>query len=147
MVIDRQLCQQFLVPKHSNPDWTKGIPRQWIKPEYCTMLVSLQIFITCEGRYAITFLYHLRLLLHFEGGPKMNFPYFLWMSLSKMARGVRSTSKKIETSLYHHGLMKLLVVSELKKRGSSWKQFITRYFTLEEITTIPTKETPKSVGK
>jgi hypothetical protein len=111
------------------------------------MLVSLQIFLTCEGRYAITFLYHLRLLLHFEGGPKMNFPYFLWMSLSKMARGVRSTSKKIETSLYHHGLMKLLVVSELKKRGSRWKQFITRDFTLEEITTIPTEGTPKSVGK
>jgi len=77
MVIDRQLCQQFLVLKHSNPNWTKGIPCEWIKPEYCTMIVSLQRFLTCEGRYAITFLYHLRLLLRFEGGPKLNFPYFL----------------------------------------------------------------------
>jgi hypothetical protein len=40
-----------------------------------------------------------------------------------------------------------LVVSELKKRGSSWKQFITQDFTLEEITTSPTEGTPKSVGK
>jgi hypothetical protein len=115
MVIDRQLCHNFLVPEHSNLDWVKGIPRHWVKPEYWTMLVSLQIFLTCEGRYAITFLYHLRLLFHFEDGPKINFPYFLWMSLSKMARGVKSASKKLETSLYHHGLMKLLVVYELKK--------------------------------
>jgi hypothetical protein len=86
-VIDRQALSAVLSARAFRSDWTKGIPRQWIKPEYCTMLVILQIFLTCEGRYAITFLYHLRLLLHFEGGPKMNFPYFLWMSLSKMARG------------------------------------------------------------
>jgi hypothetical protein len=121
MMIDRHLYQQFLVPKYSDLDWTKGIPHKWIKPEYRNILVILNIFLTCEGRYSITFLYHLRLPLHFEGGPKMNFLYFLWMSLSKMSRGVRPVSKKVETSLYHHGIVKLLVVSELNKRGRIWK--------------------------
>ena len=64
-----------------------------------------------------------------------------------MARGVKSTSKKLETSLYHHVLTKLLVVYELNKRGSIQKQFITQYFTLEGTTTIHIEGTPKFVGK
>jgi hypothetical protein len=116
IIVDRGIYQKFLKPEHLDPDWTKGISRGWIKEEYCTMLVFLQNFLTCEGRYAITFLYHLRLLFHFEGGPYIDFPHFLWMSLNKMVRGVKSASKKPETSLYHHGLMKLLVVHELRKQ-------------------------------
>jgi hypothetical protein len=88
------------------------------------MLISLQKFLTCEGRYAVTFIYHLNLLSHFEGGPQINFPYFLWMSLKKMARGVRPVSKKLETRLHHHGLIKLLVVHALKKQVGSWKQLL-----------------------
>jgi hypothetical protein len=89
------------------------------------MIVFLQKFLTCEGRYVITFLYHLRILLHFEGGPQIYFPHFLWMSLKKMVRGVMSTSKKPETSVYHHGMMKLLVVHELRKQDSIWKKLLT----------------------
>lgn len=63
------------------------------------MINSLQIFLTFEGRYAIIFIYHLRLSLHFEGQPQTNFPHFLWMSLNKMVRGVKSTSNKVEISI------------------------------------------------
>jgi hypothetical protein len=66
---------------HQHPDWKKGIPRNYIKEEYHPMLANLQRFLTCEDRYVVTFIYHLRLLLHFEGGPEIDFPYFLWMSL------------------------------------------------------------------
>jgi hypothetical protein len=115
IIIDRSLCQKFLKYKHLDPYWTKGISTSWIKEEYFTMLFYLHKFLTYEGRYAVTFLYHLRLLLHFEGGPQIYFPHFPWMSLNKMVRGVKYASKKPETSLYHHGLMKLLVVHELRK--------------------------------
>jgi len=81
--INKELRRKFLEPEHLNPDWCKGIPRNWIKEEYRLMINSLQIFLTCEGRYAVTFLYHLKLFLHFEGGPHTNFPYFVWMSLNK----------------------------------------------------------------
>jgi hypothetical protein len=90
------------------------------------MLIILYKFLTCEGRYMVTFLYHI--LFHFEGGPQINFPYFLWMSLSKIVRGVKYASKKLETSVYHNGLVKLLVVHELRKRRNSWKRFLTEYF-------------------
>jgi hypothetical protein len=81
----------------------------------------------------VTFLYHLKLLSHFEGGPQIDFPHFLWMSLNKMVRGVKSTSKKPETSIHHHGLMKLLVVHALRKQGSSWKQLLQQKFSQEGV--------------
>jgi hypothetical protein len=79
------------------------------------MINSLQQFVTCEGRYDVTFIYHLRLLFHFEGGPEIDFPYFLWVSLNKMVRGVKSISKVEKTRIYHQGLIKMLVLHELRK--------------------------------
>jgi hypothetical protein len=117
---------------HQYPDWKKGIPRNYIKEEYHPMLASLQRFLTCEGRYAITFLYHIRLLLHFEGSPKIDFPYFLWMSLNKMVRGFKSLSKTEKTIIYHQCLIKMLVIHEIRKQGISWKILITQH--------LPTKK-------
>ena len=34
VIVDKKLCQKFLKPEHHNPDWTKGIPRSYIKEEY-----------------------------------------------------------------------------------------------------------------
>lgn len=112
------LCHKFLTPKDQNLDWTKGILTSWVKEEYRLIINALHRFVTCEGRCVVNFLYHLRLLLHFEGGPEIIFPYFLWMSLNKMARGIKSSSKNVQTSIYHHGLIKLLVVHEINKQGS-----------------------------
>jgi hypothetical protein len=117
---------------HQHIDWKKGIPRNYIKEEYHPMLASLQLLLTCEGRYGITFIYHLRLLLHFEGGPEIDFPYFLWMSLNKMIRGVKSLSKNEKTSIYHQGLIKMLVLHEIEKQRISWKILITQHLPTEK---------------
>jgi hypothetical protein len=50
-----------------------------------------------------------------------------------MVRGVKFSSKKPKTNLYHHGLMKLLVVHELRKRGNSWKKLLTENIAQEEV--------------
>ena len=50
-----------------------------------------------------------------------------------MERGVKSTSKKHETSIHHHGLMKLLVVHALRKQGSSWKQILQQNVSQEGV--------------
>jgi len=128
VVVDRKICQNFLKPEHQDPDWTKGIPRSYVKEEYWKILIILQKFLTYEGRYVVTFIYHLNILSHFEGGPKINFPHFLWMSLKKMATWVRSVSKKPKTSLHHHGLIKILVVHALRTQGGSWKQLLQHNF-------------------
>lgn len=127
ILFDQNLWQPFLVTNYSILDRSKGIP-SGIKPELWIMITSLQKFLTCEGRYSSTFLYHLILLPLFEGGPKVNFPFFLWKILQNMLKGVKSMFKKLETSLYHHGLIKLLIVHELRKRNGSWKNFLPKYF-------------------
>jgi hypothetical protein len=128
----------------------KGISISWIKEEYLTMIVCLHKFLTCEGRYAVTFLYHLRLLLNSKGGPQIELPHFIWMSLNKMVRGVKSASKKPETSLYHHGMMKLLVVHELRKIDSSCKKLLTEKISQEFSKSIEvniSREHSKELGR
>jgi hypothetical protein len=117
IIIYKRICQKLLKPEHMDLDWTKDISKSWIKDEYWTMLISLRRILTCEGRYVVTFLYHLRMLLHFEGGPQIDFPHFLWISLNKMVRGVKFVSNNLKTSIYHHGLMKLLIFHELRKQS------------------------------
>jgi hypothetical protein len=129
---------------HQHPNWKKGIPGNYIKEEYHPMITSLQRFVTCEGRYVVTFIYHLRILLHFEGGPKIDFPYFLWMSLNKMVRGVKSISKTEKTSIYHQVLIKMLVLHELRKQRISWKTLITQKLPTEN---KPVEETQHAPNK
>jgi hypothetical protein len=57
--INKEMCQRILKEDHQHPDWIKGIPRNYIKEGYHPMIASLQRFLTCEGRYAATFIYHL----------------------------------------------------------------------------------------
>ena len=77
VIVDKRLGQKFLKSKHQDPDWTKGIPWSSIQEEYETIVISLHRFLTYEGSYVVTFLYHLKILLHFEGGPRIEFPHFL----------------------------------------------------------------------
>jgi hypothetical protein len=37
---------------------------------------------------------------------------------------VQSNSKAVDTSVFHSGLIKMLVMEELKKMNISWEQFI-----------------------
>jgi hypothetical protein len=45
----------------------------------------LKKFITSEGRYGLVFLYHVHLLMVFIGF-KLNVPFYLHMSMQKMAK-------------------------------------------------------------
>jgi hypothetical protein len=78
---------------------------------------------TCEGRYRLVFLYHLRLLMSFIGYP-LNMPFYFQRSLYKMSK--RFKKEKADSSLFHHGLIKLIIVYHLSLHGDSWRDFITR---------------------
>jgi hypothetical protein len=80
-------------------------------------------FVICKGRYGLVFLYHLRLLMIFIGYPlKMSF--YFHRSLYKMSKKFKR--HKDDNSLFHHGLIKLIVVYHLSLLGDSWKAFIAR---------------------
>jgi hypothetical protein len=80
-------------------------------------------FVTCEGRYGLVFLYHLQMLMNFMRYP-LNMSFYFQRSLYKMAK--RFKREKDDSSLFHHGLIRLIVVHHLNLHGHSWQDFISR---------------------
>jgi len=72
----------------SSVNWKKGVPRSWLVHPWDEMVYILQKFITCEGRYSIVYLYHIKLLLHLKKQCVISVPYFLLQSLTKMAKTI-----------------------------------------------------------
>jgi hypothetical protein len=101
----------------------RGMPISMLKPQWHDLLMLVKKFVTCEGRYGFVFLYHLRLLMIFIGYP-LNMPFYFHRSLYKMSK--RYKRQQADSSLFHHGLIKLIVVYHLNLLGDSWRAFIAR---------------------
>jgi hypothetical protein len=101
----------------------KGLPAKMLKPRWHDLLMILKQFVTCEGRYGFVFLFHLRLLMVFMGF-ELSMPHYLHRSLFKMAKKYKRS--QADTSLFHVGLIKILVVYELGLRRDSWPDFLNR---------------------
>ena len=80
-------------------------------------------YITCEGRYDRILKCHLRLLIHLNGSLKLNLPFYLLKGLRKMITWVQTHPEHTARSIYHQGLIKLLLISHLSKEGRSWESF------------------------
>jgi hypothetical protein len=50
----------------------------------------------------------------------LNMPFYLLKSLTKMASKVQAKPQKASNSLFHHGLIKLIVLEELNRRNKTW---------------------------
>jgi hypothetical protein len=61
--------------------------------------------------------------MHFIGF-HLNMSFYLLRSLYKMSK--RYKRQNLDSSLFHHGLIKLLLVHHLKALGDDWDGFITR---------------------
>jgi hypothetical protein len=118
------LCNKFLVPEHQDPDWSQGIHVSWIKEDWKGSLTTVQRYITGEGRFNIVHCYHLRFLMHLSGDKELNLPYYLLKSLTKMARRVQGHPESSHRSLYHQGLIKLLVTFSLEELEMPWDYFL-----------------------
>ena len=81
-------------------------------------------YVTCEGRYDRVLRCHLHFLMHLSGDKKLNLPYYLLKSMQKMIARIHSHQEHTVRSLFHKGLIKLLIVFHLKKKGKTWKEFL-----------------------
>jgi hypothetical protein len=99
----------------------KGLPASMLKPRWHNLLMILKQFVMCEGRYGFVFLFHLRLLMVFMGF-ELSLPHYLHRSLFKIAKKYKK--RQADTSLFHVGLIKILVVYELGLRRDSWPDFL-----------------------
>ena len=115
---------EFLLPGFEKLDWKNGIHVSKIKPNWKIPLEMVQNYITCEGRYDRILKCHLRLLMHLNGSLKLNLPFYLLKSLQKMVTCVQTHPEHTAHSIYHQGLIKLLLFSHLSKEGRSWEIFL-----------------------
>jgi hypothetical protein len=100
------------------------VPRSHLVEGFDKMLSIIQRYFTCAGRFNMIYQYHIRLLLNFTGKAAMNIPFYLLRSMGNMSDRVQANSKAVDTSLFHSGLIRMLVMKELKKRNIPWEQFI-----------------------
>ena len=92
-----------------------------------TPLEMIQNYITYEVRYDEFLRCHLRFLMHLSGEKKMNLPYYLLKSIQKIISRVHSHQIHTVHSLFHQGLIKLLIIIHLKKKGKTWEEFLFEY--------------------
>ena len=81
-----------------------------MKENYAKLLMVIQKYFTCEGRFHMVYSYHLRIILNFVGKRSLELPFYLYRSLGKMSDKVQIKIEGNETSLFNHGIMKLLVL-------------------------------------
>ena len=68
--------------------------------------------------------YHLKIILKFLGKMSLDLPFYLYRSLGKISDKVQINKKGSETSLFHHGIIKLLVLEELRRLDRDWTSFL-----------------------
>jgi len=104
--------------------WKKSIHVSYLKEEWKILFKSIQLYITSEGRYDKLMLYHIKLLDHFSGKQSLNLPYFFHKNLTKICKKIKSMPLSIRNTLCHYGLIKLIIMQELKSRDRTWEHFL-----------------------
>ena len=74
----------------------------------------------------------------------VDLPFYLHKSLAKMVDKVQAKSEGSETSLFHHGLIKLLILDELQRLGRDRSSFL--FVSGFEMDTLTPKRTSKPGG-
>jgi hypothetical protein len=113
----------FLFQSRKVSSCDKGLPANMLKQRWHDLLMIIKQFITCEGQYGFVFLHHLRFLMVFMGYD-LNMPYYLHRSLFKMSK--RYKRNQDDSSLFHFGLVKMIVVYHLGLHGDCWNDFLAR---------------------
>jgi len=84
-----------------------------LEEKWKKLLKVIQVYITCEGRYGRVMMYYFRLINHFTGRNPLNFPHYLHRRLTKMGQKFQAKPEKENSRLFHHGLIKIIVMEEL----------------------------------
>lgn len=103
-----------------------GIPVTTLKGKCRNLLLVIQKFVTCEGRFGTNFFYNASFLMHFIDRNEINFPYFLLQSLRKMTSSIQRKSRSIDNSIYHHRIIKILIEAHMKAKGDNLQDFLVK---------------------
>jgi len=65
----------------------------------------------------------MKLLMNFTNVQQINLSHYLYKSVIKMREKVKKLRENHHTSLFHHGLVKVLAFHELAQENISWDHF------------------------
>jgi hypothetical protein len=116
--------KSYLKDGYKHKAWSKGMLVSYLDEEWQHLFKGIQLYITSEGRYDKLMMYHFKLMDHFTGKTPINLPYFLYHSLSKVCKRIRAQPLSLKIALCHLGLIKLIILQELKQQGRSWEHFL-----------------------
>jgi hypothetical protein len=114
----------YLKEEFKHNAWKKGMPVSYLEEEWQELFKGIQLYITSEGRYDKLMMYHFKLMDHFTGKTLLNLPFFLHKSLTKVCKKIRAQPLSMKNTLCHFGLIKLIILEELKQQGRSWQHFL-----------------------
>jgi hypothetical protein len=114
----------YLKDGYKHKAWNKGMLVSYLDEEWQDLFKAIQLYITSEGRYDKLMMYHFKLMDHFTNKSPINLPYFLYHSLTKVCRRIRAQPLSIKNTLCHLGLIKLILLQELKQQGRTWEHFL-----------------------
>jgi hypothetical protein len=117
MILNFSFSKEFLKLDYQTNNLSKGVSRSHPVEGFDKMLKIIQIYFTCEGRFNMLYQYHIRIFLHFTRKYAMDILFYLSRSMGKMSDRVQSKSKAVDTSVFQSGLIRMLVMEELKKRN------------------------------
>jgi hypothetical protein len=115
MVLSSPFIKDLFKIEYRANELFKSMPRNQLINQFDKMLKIIQRYFSCEGRFNTLYHYHIRLLLHFTCKVQMDFPYYMLRSIGKMSDRVQAKSKDVDSSLFHSGLIRMLVSEELGK--------------------------------
>ena len=62
--------------------------------------------------------------MHINGNTQVNIPFYLLKSLQKMIARVQSHPQHTACSVYHQGLIKLLILTQLQREKRTWASLL-----------------------
>ena len=130
--MDEKAWTLYINKSRKAHNWIHGVAISWLKSPWDELAYLIQKYVTCEGHFRLVFLYHIRILQNLNQEKLLDMPYHLLHSLQKMSMQVKKNKNK-ERSMYHHGIIKMLVEHELHQRGQSWIIFLWENRFISEI--------------
>jgi len=88
-----------------------------------------------------------RLLIHFTVVKALNLVYYLYKSLTKIAQKVQHRQSDYERSLFHHSLIKIIILHQLTENNITWETFIQTNALLSSISQIASLSTSSAPPK
>jgi len=76
--------------------------------------------------------------MHINGNTQGNLPFYLLKSLQKMIAKVQGHPHHTTRSVYHQGLIKLLILTQLQREKRTWESLLAE---------LGFRDNPKEKGK